>query len=144
MVQMRFKLGMGVLNPDDSIRTRLMNIALMAFHVLRPRGRERWNLSVGLFGNGFGLTRNSLQKVPFTNTSIVEDLEYHLRFVRSGRKVRFVDGTAVWGQMPDRGRGVKAQRTRWEGGRFRMMMEHMPSLTREVLAWKGGLSWNLY
>jgi len=31
-----------VKNPDDSLRTRLMHVALLAFNVLRPRGREYW------------------------------------------------------------------------------------------------------
>ncbi|MEY2654827.1 MAG: hypothetical protein RLZZ524_1855, partial [Pseudomonadota bacterium] len=42
----------GVLNAQDSWRTRLMAIALEAFHRVRSRGRERLGLSCGLRGNG--------------------------------------------------------------------------------------------
>ena len=77
-----------VLNPQDSLRTRLMNVAFMAFNVLRARGRERMGLSVGIFGNGFGLSRATLKAVPHDAHSLVEDLEYHLQLVRAGRKDR--------------------------------------------------------
>lgn len=76
-----------VLNPENSFRTRLMNVALMAFNVLRARGRERLGLSVGIFGNGFGLSRAALGAVPYDAHSLVEDLEYHLKLVRAGEKL---------------------------------------------------------
>ena len=47
-----------VLNSDASPRTRLMNVAFMAFNVLRARGRQRLGLSAGICGNGFGLSRS--------------------------------------------------------------------------------------
>jgi cellulose synthase/poly-beta-1,6-N-acetylglucosamine synthase-like glycosyltransferase len=122
----------GVLNPETSIRTRLMNTALMAFNVLRPRGRERLGLSVGIFGNGFALTAATLAAVPYDAHSVVEDLEYSLRIVRSGRRIAFADGTTVRATMPSAGPGVETQRARWEGGRFRMIAENVPALTREV------------
>jgi len=125
-----------VLNAQDSLRTQLLNVALLAFNVLRPRGREGWKLSVGISGNGFGLTKNTLQTVPYTANSVVEDLEYHLALVRADIKVQFVDNTTVKAEMPVSGKGVATQRTRWEGGRFRMMREHIPSLLFHVLQGK--------
>jgi cellulose synthase/poly-beta-1,6-N-acetylglucosamine synthase-like glycosyltransferase len=119
-------------NAAASYRTRLMNIALFAFNVLRPRGRDRWGLSVGLLGNGFGLSRETILAVPYDAVSVVEDLEYHLRLVRAGRKVRFADAVTVKADMPAGGRGAKTQRARWEGGRLRMIAKMAPSLLREV------------
>ncbi len=120
-------------NPYASLRTRLMHIALLAFNVLRPRGRAYWQLSAGISGNGFGLTRRVLQTVPYHARSVVEDLEYHLALVRAGIRVHFVDTTTVRGDMPTGGKGTASQRARWEGGRFRMMREHIPNLIRAVL-----------
>jgi len=124
----------GVLNPEASLRTRLMNVALLAFNVLRPRGRDRWGLSVGILGNGFALTADTLRAVPYTAHSVVEDVEYHLALVRAGRAVRFVDRTTVRADMPVGGHGVRTQRARWEGGRLRMIAEMAPPLLREVVA----------
>jgi cellulose synthase/poly-beta-1,6-N-acetylglucosamine synthase-like glycosyltransferase len=121
-----------VRNSGESVRTRLMNVALYAFNVLRPRGRDRLGLSAGIYGNGFALSAGTLRAVPYTAASVVEDLEYHLALVRSGRNVRFVDSASVYGDMPIAGAGVKTQRARWEGGRLRMMLEKSPVLLGEV------------
>jgi cellulose synthase/poly-beta-1,6-N-acetylglucosamine synthase-like glycosyltransferase len=121
-------------NLEEGIRTRLMGLALRAFNVVRPLGRERLGLSVGILGNGFGLRVETLRAVPYLASSVVEDLEYHLKLVQAGYRVRFVNETAVFGEMPVRGEGVKTQRSRWEGGRLRMLQERGPELLRGVLS----------
>lgn len=128
-VQCRYQVD----NPQASLRARLMHVAWLAFNVLRPRGRERWGLSVGLLGNGFGLTRETLAVVPYEAASVTEDLEYHLRLVRAGRRVRFADAATVWSPAPTGGRAAASQRARWEGGRFRMIRELAPPLAREAV-----------
>lgn len=120
-------------NLEAGMRTRLMGLALRAFNVVRPLGRERLGLSVGILGNGFGLRTETLRAVPYLASSVVEDLEYHLKLVQAGYRVRFVNETAVFGEMPVRGEGVKTQRSRWEGGRLRMLRERGPELLRGVL-----------
>ena len=125
--------GYLVRNGGGSVRTRLMNLALMAFNVLRPRGRWRWGLSCGILGNGFGVSGSLLESVPYDATSVVEDLEYHLRLVREGERVEFLPDAFVYADMPVSGSGVKTQRARWEGGRLRMVREHAPALFEEVL-----------
>jgi cellulose synthase/poly-beta-1,6-N-acetylglucosamine synthase-like glycosyltransferase len=123
----------GVLNPQASMRTRLMNVALLAFNVLRPRGRERLGLSVGILGNGFALTSDTLRAVPYDTHSVVEDLEYHLRLTRAGKAVRFADRTTVRAKMPTSSSASGTQRARWEGGRMRMIREQVPSLMADVV-----------
>lgn len=125
-----------VRNAGDGIRTRLMRLALCAWNVVRPLGRERAKLSVGLLGNGFGLRLDTIRAVPYLASSVVEDLEYHLSLVQAGLRVEFVDSTAVFGEIPVRGEGVKTQRARWEGGRFRMIRETAPKLLRGVISGK--------
>ena len=117
-----------VLNSEASMRTRLMNVAFMAFNVLRARGRERLGLSVGIFGNGFGLTGATLEEVPYDSHSLVEDLDYHLQLVQAGRKIVLVESTHVRGEMPAGGRGASTQRARWEGGRLRTAIQNLPRL----------------
>jgi len=128
-----------VANPGASLRTRMMNVALLAFNVLRPRGRDRWGLSAGILGNGFGLAANTLAAAPYRATSVVEDLEYHLSLVGAGIDVRFVDRTAVYGDMPAEGKGVRTQRARWEGGRLLMIGATAPKLVRGILRGRGRL-----
>lgn len=121
-----------VKNPEGSERTRLTSIAFQAFNVLRPRGRARLGLSAGILGNGWGMTRACLERVPYEARSVVEDLEYHLALVRAGIKVEFLHDTCVRGDMPDAGAAADNQRARWEGGRLRMIREHVPGMLKEV------------
>lgn len=120
-------------NLEEGTRTRIMGLSLRAFNVVRPLGREHLGLSVGILGNGFGLRSNTLRTVPYLASSVVEDLEYHLELVQAGYRVKFVNDTTVFGEMPVRGEGVKTQRSRWEGGRLRMLRERGPQLLRGVL-----------
>ena len=122
-----------VANARESIRTRLMKVANAAYNVLRPRGRDRCGLSAGIYGNGFALSADTLRAVPYTASSLVEDVEYHLALLDAGRQVRFVDTTSVYGDMPAAGAGVETQRTRWEGGRLRMLREKTPRLVGKIL-----------
>jgi len=122
------------LNVEASLRTRLMNVSLMAFNALRPRGRSALGLSAGILGNGFGLSAETLRAVPYTASSVVEDLEYHILLTQAGRRVRFTDRTWVKADMPTGGKGTQTQRARWEGGRFRMIATHVPGLLKHVLA----------
>ena len=122
-----------VANPDVSPRTRLMDLALQSMHVLRPRGRSRMSVSCGIFGNGFGLTRDTLEAVPYLADSIVEDLEYHIALVQAGKKVHFINGTTVRAEFPAGGKGMDTQRSRWEGGRLRVALDKSPLLLKEIM-----------
>jgi len=122
------------LNRDASSRTRLMRLALLSMNVLRPRGRELLGLSAGIMGNGFGLTRRLLEAVPYTANSITEDLEYHLKLLEGGRRVRFVREASVLADFPVSREGAETQRDRWEGGRFLLQRRFFPRLLRSVLS----------
>lgn len=114
-------------------KARLIRIARQAWNVLRLRGRERLGLSVGILGNGFGLTRETLQAVPYISRSIVEDLEYHILLVSAGRRVQFAASAMVRGEMPTEGKALDTQRARWEGGRFRVLADHGRALAGRAL-----------
>jgi hypothetical protein len=105
----------------------------LAFTLLRPLARERLRLSAGIFGNGFGIRADTLRRVPYHCYSITEDLEYHTMLVKSGVRVRHVGATAVSADMVTTASGARSQRERWEGGRFRMMVQHAPGLVEEII-----------
>lgn len=122
-----------VLNAEQSSRTRLAELALLAFNCLRPRGRHALGLSAGILGNGFALRRSVIERVPYGAISVVEDLEYHLQLIGQGYRVHFADETTVRGEMPIATTGQATQRARWEGGRLRMLLDHGGSLLRRTL-----------
>lgn len=118
-----------VSNPQSA---PLLDLALRAFNLVRPRGRQALGLSAGILGNGFGLSRDVLERVPYTADSVVEDLEYHIQLVRAGVRVEHLNSTCVRGLMPDSAAGRASQRARWEGGRLRMILEKGPWLLGQV------------
>lgn len=123
-----------VLNSEASPRTRLMNLALLSMNAFRPAGRESLGCSVGIMGNGFGLSRKLLEDVPYAADSITEDLEYHLRLIDAGRRVRFALDTRVLADFPVSGEGSRTQRARWEGGRLSLQRRLLPGMVAKLLS----------
>lgn len=121
-----------VLNPNDSWRTRLMTIALSAFHGVRSRGRERLGLSSGIRGNGWCVTKCALREVPYRSYSLVEDVEYGARLGLAGIRVACVEDASVRGEMVSRADNAAAQRRRWEQGRGALRRELLPPLLRNA------------
>ncbi len=120
----------GVRNPDASWRTRLMVIALAAFHGVRSMARERLGLSCGLRGNGMGFACSTLRSVPWDAFSVVEDVEYGIRLGEAGVRVAYVGEARVAGEMVSRGDDAKTQRQRWESGRRELTKKHALRLIR--------------
>lgn len=123
---------LAVANPDETSWTRTTDLAFRAFTHLRPLARQRLGLSCGLFGNGFGISAQTLREVPYECFSIAEDLEYHIRLVRAGRKVEFLPETTVFAEMCPTRAEAKSQRERWEGGRLRVAVDWLPQLATDV------------
>jgi len=134
-MQCRYRIA----NPEASRRARLQYIAWLAFNELRLLGREKLGVSVGILGNGFALSRAVLEAVPYEAGSIAEDMEYHLRLVNAGFTMRFLDTVTVLSDAPNQGANAAVQRSRWEGGRFRLMIDHIPTLFMGVLGGKSRL-----
>ena len=110
------------------------DLALRAFNLVRPKGRSRLGYSAGILGNGFAVSAKTLERVPYTADSVVEDLEYHLRLVEQGIRVQFLESTTVRGAMPGTQSGSVTQRARWEGGRLRMLRERGAEVARGWLS----------
>ena len=93
-------------------------------------------MSVGILGNGFGLSRKLLEKIPYKANSIAEDLEYHLKLIEGGYRVRFVKEARVLSDFPISKEGSETQRARWEGGRFMLQRKLSLPILREILSGK--------
>jgi cellulose synthase/poly-beta-1,6-N-acetylglucosamine synthase-like glycosyltransferase len=129
----------GVRNPSASWRTRLMTIALAAFHGVRSAARERLRLSCGLRGNGMGFTRSVLERHPPQAFSIVEDLEYGIHLGYAGVRVEYVHEARVLGHMAVSEGASRTQRRRWERGRKALVRAHVPELLRQGIRRRSAL-----
>ncbi len=99
---------------------RLRALAFRGMNVLRARGRAGLGLSTGLFGNGFALTAELLNRVPFNANTIAEDVEYHTKLVEKGIPVYWIDAEYVHACSPVSSAAQATQEARWEGGRLRV------------------------
>jgi cellulose synthase/poly-beta-1,6-N-acetylglucosamine synthase-like glycosyltransferase len=123
----------GVLNPQAAWRTRLIAIAIGAFHAVRSRARERLGLSCGIRGNGWCLTQALLQRVPYRAFSLAEDIEYGIELGFSGCRVHYCDEAQVLGEMVTGARAAGRQRQRWESGRLQLVRSRTLPLLRAAL-----------
>ena len=123
-----------VLDGEREARSRLTALGFLGFNVVRPRGRARLGMSAGIFGNGFGLRSSVLERVPYRASSLVEDLEYHLRLVNAGIRVEFLSNATVSTELPRSPSAALTQRARWEGGRLRIARLWLPRLLRRALS----------
>ncbi|MEO8445218.1 MAG: glycosyltransferase family 2 protein [Gammaproteobacteria bacterium] len=120
----------GVLNPDSSWRTRLMTIALAAFHTVRSRSRERLGLSCGIRGNGWCITRELLAAAPYAAFSLAEDLEYGIDIGLAGYRVHYAGEALVAAEMVSGEEAARSQRQRWEGGRLALVRSRVLPLLK--------------
>jgi cellulose synthase/poly-beta-1,6-N-acetylglucosamine synthase-like glycosyltransferase len=118
-VQCRYELELPAASGAHPL-ARLRALAFRGMNVLRPRGRAGLGLSTGVFGNGFALTAETLERVPFSVNSIAEDVEYHTHLVASGISVSWNEVAFVHAHSPASAKAQATQEARWEGGRFRV------------------------
>jgi cellulose synthase/poly-beta-1,6-N-acetylglucosamine synthase-like glycosyltransferase len=128
-VQCRYEMESSSTRPA----TQLTALAFRGFNVVRPIGRNRLGLSAGILGNGFAIRQEVLTQNPYNSLSVVEDLEYHIRLVLSGKKVQFLHEAKVWSGMPPSKQGEATQRSRWEGGRANAAVTWLGPLLRQLM-----------
>jgi len=116
--QCRYELEMPGPGAGAHPLARLRALAFRGMNVLRAKGRAGLGFSTGLFGNGFALTTDLLERVPFRVNSIAEDVEYHTRLVAEGVQVYWVEDACVHAHSPASSAAQATQEARWEGGRL--------------------------
>jgi cellulose synthase/poly-beta-1,6-N-acetylglucosamine synthase-like glycosyltransferase len=123
----------GVSNTNASWRTRLLSIAKASFHIVRSRGRERLGVSCGIRGNGWSVTHDLLDQVPYKAFSLTEDLEYGIDLGAAGTRVAYADEAHSDAEMVSGEKDSRKQRQRWEQGRFQLIKSRtLPLLLQAV------------
>jgi cellulose synthase/poly-beta-1,6-N-acetylglucosamine synthase-like glycosyltransferase len=133
----------GVLNPHASWRTRLITIAKGSFHIVRSRARERLKLSCGVRGNGWCVTHDLLEKVPYRCFSLTEDLEYGITIGMAGFRVEYADEAHSDAEMVSGEKLARSQRQRWEDGRFQLVRSKTLPLLAAALARRSAICLDL-
>ncbi len=129
-VQCRYEMQS---NPSRPV-TRLTALAFRGFNLIRTGGRDRLGLSAGILGNGFAIRRAAFEQIPYNALSVVEDLEYHLQLVLSGKKVEFLEEAVVSSSATGSAGADVTQRSRWEGGRASIARRWILPLARKMMS----------
>jgi cellulose synthase/poly-beta-1,6-N-acetylglucosamine synthase-like glycosyltransferase len=127
-VQCRYELD----SSENRPKTRFASLAFRGFNLIRAGGRDRLGLSAGILGNGFAVRREVLEQTPYNALSVVEDLEYHVQLLLSGKKVEFLEEAVVSSSATTSVSGAITQRSRWEGGRAMVARRWMMPLARRT------------
>jgi cellulose synthase/poly-beta-1,6-N-acetylglucosamine synthase-like glycosyltransferase len=129
----------GVLNRQRSTTTALRHAGLALYNGLRPRGRDALGLSAGLHGNGMCFTAEVMERFGWEAFTLAEDVEFHLRLVEAGIKVRFAGEAAVLADMPASLRQSESQNVRWERGRLQLLRASGPRLLLKAVRRRDGV-----
>jgi cellulose synthase/poly-beta-1,6-N-acetylglucosamine synthase-like glycosyltransferase len=78
-------------------------------------------LSCGIRGNGWCVTRRLLRQVPYLAFSLTEDIEYGIDLGLAGYRVHYADEAFVAATMVSGEQAARSQRQRWEGGRLQLV-----------------------
>jgi 1,2-diacylglycerol 3-beta-glucosyltransferase len=133
----------GVLNASAAWRTRLLAVAMAAYHIVRSRARERQQLSSGICGNGWCITHALLQKVGYNAFSLTEDMEFGIDLGLAGHRVYYAGEAHASQAMITDGRAARKQRQRWEHGRFQLIRSRTLPLLRAALKQRSAVCFDL-
>jgi len=95
------------------------------------RPRTLLGLASLIQGNGFCISRDTLSRVPFAATSIVEDAEYAVTLALHGIPVQYSDDAVVVSRIARSLQDAAPQRLRWASGTFALLFDSIPRLLRE-------------
>ena len=111
----------GVLNPDESWLTRLIQITNVLKNLLFNHAKAKLGLSVQLMGTGMCFDRKALKRVGWKAFSIGEDGEQFAYMAEAGIRVDYEPAALNYAQEAKSLRQAYTQRIRWAAGRMQLV-----------------------
>jgi len=111
----------GILNPNDSVLTRLIQITNFMKNLLFNHAKSKVGLSVQLMGTGMCFDRIVLQQVGWKAFSIGEDGEQFAYLAEAGIQVEYEPTAIVYAQEASSFGQAYTQRIRWVSGRNQLV-----------------------
>jgi cellulose synthase/poly-beta-1,6-N-acetylglucosamine synthase-like glycosyltransferase len=100
------------------------------------RPRTALGLANLIQGNGFCISRRTLEQAPFGATSVIEDAEYAIMLALGGIQVAHVDGARVISRMTQRLKDTASERLLWTSGIFSLLRHSIPDLLGSAIRWR--------
>jgi 1,2-diacylglycerol 3-beta-glucosyltransferase len=116
---------------EDRPLIHVRELALELTCHLRPLAYTTLGGSSLLCGNGMCFSAALLRQYRWSETSVVEDGELHIRLLRDGRRVSLATDAVVRSVMPATLREARTQSVRWDRARF----DHAPEAAAFI--WDG-------
>lgn len=113
-------------------------LAFLVKNGVRPRGLARWGLPVPLMGTGMAFPWEAVQSVTWASGNIVEDLQLGIDLAVAGYGAVFCPEVRVTGCLPQGQQASLKQRTRWEHGHLRTLLNQVPRLVGEAFKQRRG------
>lgn len=107
-------------NPDESPISYASAVGNVMENVLFYAPKSALCLAVFLRGTGMVFKSSVLTDIPWSAYSIAEDVEYGIRLLEEGYKIRFVDEVRVLSKFPATAAQLRVQRERWAGGNLKL------------------------
>ena len=96
--------------------------------------RNNMSLSGSLCGTGFSVNREVFDEVGFSDcTTLTEDLEFSIKAILAGYKIRFIDEQYVLNQNVTKTIPSLKQRLRWNRGHSQAMIKLAPALFKAFI-----------
>ncbi|HUG92325.1 MAG TPA: glycosyltransferase family 2 protein [Planctomycetaceae bacterium] len=102
-------------------------------NLVRPLGLARLGLPCQLMGSGMALPWTIADRVVWASDHLTEDMQLGLDLALTGTPAVFCPEARVTSRFPDRPAAWLSQRTRWEQGHLRTLVQHVPRLTWAAL-----------
>jgi glycosyltransferase involved in cell wall biosynthesis len=123
-----------VVEPAQSagVRARISAFAFTVRNRVRPRGLARAGLPCQLMGTGMAIPFDQFVGGSVAGSHLVEDMVLGLVLAEQGAAPLYADDAHVVSEQPDDPKTSLGQRSRWEQGHLRTLVEHGPKLL-----WRG-------
>lgn len=115
-----------VVNANENILTKFINIETLTFQWLAQAGRWFWFKITTIPGTNFAIRRSILEKLGgWDEKALSEDTELSIRVYNLGYYIRFFPAAITWEQEPENLKVWWRQRTRWARGNLYVLFKYL-------------------
>jgi cellulose synthase/poly-beta-1,6-N-acetylglucosamine synthase-like glycosyltransferase len=119
---------------QPSIKDLISSFAFLVKNWVRPLGLSNLGFPCLLTGAGMAFPWSVLANAPLDSGNIVEDMQLGLDLAIAGYPTQFCPEATILSRLPQASDSATKQRTRWEHGHLKTLLEQCPRLLQA--AWQ--------
>lgn len=98
--------GSVFIKEKNSYMEAITNLYLLVIQGFVPKAKSNLNMSSGIFGNNFGISREIIEKRRYSSSSVLEDNKYHAGLIKEGYRVKFIEELKAYSEYDYNDTGV--------------------------------------